>query len=259
VVRPPLYFVRKSLPDQWYSLLSPGRKKDFVSDPHFPDRLLQRGSLNAWEFIRDLLEDYTKRDLTEKRDRRFAISGLEERIASVLGCDSKYGIFQQYIHRNLLWQSFDNKLERIAYDYHVPSWSWMAYSGGIRFMEILWNEVDWIIDDHLRFDKEHEYDHAVIASLGEIKHCTMERDGKKYDVFCRERKKRGWIQYDVEDGKGLYRGHCVVIGKKRKDDIDEYYILLVGPTGVDDEYRRIGVGQIQSSCVVRLRDSIRLV
>jgi hypothetical protein len=143
-------------------------------DPNFPNRLLKSGYQRTMEFIYFLFEDYSKRNLTEKTDRAVATSGLEARIAGALRCQSRYGIFEQYLHRNLLWQASDNKMERIKYPTrNVPSWSWMAYNGGIQFMNIPFGTVDWI--DNLRFDKGCEL--ALITDVGEFRDCTMEPDG----------------------------------------------------------------------------------
>ena len=109
------------------------------------------------EFIHFLSEAYSKRHLTEKTDRCVAISGLEARIARARGCQSRYGIFGEFLHRNLLWQrSGREKMQRIGYEPGiVPSWSWMAYYGGIQFMDIPFGEVDW--NDKLQFNKEHKH------------------------------------------------------------------------------------------------------
>jgi len=91
----------------------------------------------------------------------------------------------------------------------------------------------------------------------------MEPDGKRYAVFDFGRIKRGWIQYDVEEGGDLCKERCVVAGKKSNKGFDrlgvEYYILVVRPTSVDDEYERVGVGLIQSGYVVRQRLNVRVV
>lgn len=110
------------------------RKEFFMLDPNFPDRLLASGDQRTMEFIYFLSEGYSKRGLTDGTDRCVAISGLEARIARAIGCESRYGIFQRYLHRNLLWQRSDGKkTKRIGYETSiVPSWSWMAYDGGIR-------------------------------------------------------------------------------------------------------------------------------
>ena len=277
------------------------------------------------EFIHFLFEDYSKRDLTEKTDRSVAISGLEARIARALGCQSRYGIFEQYLHRNLLWQASDNKMERIEYPTrNVPSWSWMAYNGGIQFMDIPFGTVNWI--DNLRFDKGCEL--VLITDVGEFRDCTMEPDEKHYAILDFGRTKRGWIQYDVEEDEDLFKERCAVAGKKSskdknlfrerravvgkkssknknlfrerravvgnkpskdknlfrerrvvvgvvvgkksskdKDkiedgdrlDVKEYYILVVRPTSVDGEYKRVGVGLIQSDYVVRQRINVRVM
>ena len=70
-------------------------------DPNFPNRLLESGHQRTIEFIHFLFEDYSKRDLTEKTDRVVATSGLEARIARALKCQSRYGVFERYLHRNL--------------------------------------------------------------------------------------------------------------------------------------------------------------
>ena len=95
----------------------------------------------------------------------------------------------------------------------------------------------------------------------------MEPDGKHYAVLDFGRMKRGWIRYDVEDGEDLCKERCIVAGKKStyeiKDgdilDVKEYYILVVRPTSVNDEYKRVGVGLIQSDYVVRQRFNVRVM
>jgi hypothetical protein len=212
------------------------------------------------EFIHFLFEDYSKRDLTERTDKAVATSGLEARIARALGYQSRCGIFERYLHRNLLWQASDNKIERIEYfTRNVLSWSWMAYNGGIQFMDIPFGTVDWI--HNLRFD---EREPALITDIGGFRDCTIKPDGKYYAVLDFGRMERGWIQYDVEEGEDLCKERCVVVGKKSiKDgdrlDVKRYYILVVRPTSVDGEYKRVGVGLIQSDYVVRQRFNVRVM
>jgi hypothetical protein len=228
----------------------------------FPSRLMESTTDFIVEFLGFLFEDYSKRGLTVKSDRCVAISGLEARIADALECESRYGILQKHLHRSLLWLASDNKMERIAYTtQHVPSWSWMAYHGGIRFMDAPYGTVSWV--DTLCFDKECEF--ALVTDIGEFRDCTTQLNGKDYSVFDRSGVKRGWIQYDVEDGEELCKERCVVIGRvSRYDDnhsflFMECYILVVRPTGVDGEYKRVGVGLIQINYIVRRRLNVRLV
>lgn len=137
-------------------LSSPQRKQYFLLDPKFPDHLLLSGYSRTVNFIHFLFEDYSRRGLTQKTDRIVAISGLEARIARVLKCENRYGVFERFLHRNLLWKpSNEEKLVRISYgNQKVPSWSWMAYNGGIQFVEVALVDVKWI--DNLQFDNMRE-------------------------------------------------------------------------------------------------------
>jgi len=230
-------------------------------DPNFPNQLLKSGYQRTMEFIHFLFKDYSNRNLTEKTNRSIATSGLEARIAGALRCQSRYGIFQKYLYRNLLWQTSNNKVERIVYkNRNVPLWLWMAYNRGIQFMDIPFSTVNWI--NNLRFNKWREL--ALIANVGEFRDCTIEPDRKHYAILDFGRTKRGWIQYDVEEDEDLFKERCVVAGKKSikvgdRLDVKEYYILVVRPTSVDGEYKRVGVGLIQSDYVVRQRFNVRVI
>lgn len=226
-------------------------------DPNFPDRLLESGDKRTIEFIHFLFQVYSKRHLTEETDRCVAISGLEARIARAKGCESRYGIFQRYLHRNLLWQRSDGeKTKQIGYKTRaVPSWSWMAYNGGIQFMDIPFGDVDW--NDKLRFNIfKREERHALVTDIGVFRNCSLEQRDTRYAILDDSSgEKRGWIQYDIEANRDLHTKWCVVVGRRNK----KYYILVVRLTSVDGEYKRVGVGQIQSDYVVRQRLDIRVV
>jgi len=145
-------------------------------------------------------------------------------------------------------------------NWNVLLWLWMAYNRGIQFIDIPFSTVNWI--NSLRFNRECNL--ALIADIGEFRDYTMELDRKHYIVLDFSRTKRGWIQYDVNRGEDLCKERCVVAEKKSsKDkyrlDVEEYYILVVRPTSVDDKYKRVGVGLIQSNYVVGQRLNVRVV
>jgi hypothetical protein len=211
------------------------------------------------EFIHFLFENYSKRGLTKNTDRCVAASGLEARIARALECDSRHGIFQEHLHRNLLWQASDREMERIAYNnnQHVPSWSWMACSGGVQFIEVEVGSVSWV--GELAFDNERD-SAALIADVGKFWKCTLKPDGDHYTISNFFGQKRGWVQYDVESDREGHKKQCVVVGRTEEKAIkDHYYILVVVPTGEDGEYKRVGVGMIQTGCVEKLRAHVRIV
>jgi hypothetical protein len=184
--------------------------------------------------------------------------GLQDRIARAINCMARYGTFQKFLHRHLLWQASDVKLKKIEFEFesHVPSWSWMAYNGGIRFRddEIPYNGVRWVTN--LRFDEDRE--HALVADVGKFhQDCKMRTDGDRYAVVDRSETKRGWIRYDVEDGKNLLEERCVVVGSTKNSE--DYYILVARPTSVHGEYERVGIGQVSKNCLVRERVNVRVV
>jgi hypothetical protein len=213
-------------------------------------------------FIHFLFENYSKRELTKDTDRCVAVSGLEARIARALKCQSRYGIFQKHLHRNLLWQMLDRKTKRIAYDNNeeVPSWSWMAYSGGVRFMNIVIGSVSWV--NALAFDAERD-SAALIADVGEFRHVIRKPDANRYTLFDFFGREKGWVRYDIEGGKSGHSNRCVVIGRTEENEENigkkYYYILVVLPTREDGEFTRIGVGMVRTGCVKRLRANVRIV
>ncbi|KAF2785795.1 HET-domain-containing protein [Melanomma pulvis-pyrius CBS 109.77] len=223
-------------------LESRGKKNYFTLDPDFPSRLLKSNDYYITDFLHFLFEDYSKRDLTVETDRCVAMYGLETRIADALHCQSRYGIFQRYLHGDLLWQASKRKMERIACQWNV----------------------------NLEFDEERKV--ALITDVGKFLSCIMELGEKHYDLLDFSRVKRGWIKYDVEKGEDLHEERCVVVGRKFKNDegedeiededelpVQEYYMLVVRPTGLDGEYKRVGIGQIQSDYVVKERLNVRIV
>lgn len=230
--------------------------------------LMKKDDFRIWTFIQYLLQNYSQRELADLNDRRHAISGLEQRIARVLRRQSSYGVFETYLHRNLLWylappDSAETRSAPLGRD--IPSWSWMAYSGGIKFVEVPFKGVGWI-KGFLGFKQERNG--AITASLGEIVGCSARRCNNCTARLCEARhelveagKETGWVRYDFEGNEEPNTIQCVVIGRKTATDNDpaQDYVLLVRPTGADREYKRVGVGQVQSSCVARQRMRILLV
>jgi len=251
-VRVQLDLIHQPLPNLGILLLSSFRKRHFMLDPAFPARLLQSTNQRTMEFIQFLSEEYSKRGLTEKTDRCVAISGLEDRIARARKCQTRYGVFQLYLHRILLWQrSGEERMQRIQYTTQVvPSWSWMAYDGGIQFMDIPFGTVDWMVS--LRFDEKHKYgwwfnkngNPALVTDIGVFQNCGLEKRDISYAILDSNKAERGWIRYDVEASEGLDAEQCVVVGRdayKNELRLRKYYILVVRPTSVDNEYTRVGV------------------
>jgi hypothetical protein len=80
----------------------------------------------------ELIEQYTKRSLSDPRDTLFAIEG----VLRTFGCPLFSGLPQNYFHKALLWRYHEMPhLETMAPN--IPSWSW-ASSSSPKF----WDKID---------------------------------------------------------------------------------------------------------------------
>lgn len=130
----------------------------YLGDPNFPSKLSGAGS-NRGEKIRfyeDLYRHYTRLKLTLKKDRPVAIAALEKRLHRDLKSSGGFGVFddsRSLLPRSLLWQrgAEVTSLNKISFppDTHtrLPTWSWMAYDGGIDFLDLPLGEVDWNVSE----------------------------------------------------------------------------------------------------------------
>jgi hypothetical protein len=225
-------------------------------DPGFPQRLLRAGNKRTIDFIQFLSTEYSRRGLTEKTDRCTAMSGLESRISQAKDCETRFGIFESFLHRSLLWQRTEERdTDRISYKNQiVPSWSWMAYNGSIDFTDIPFGRVEWVRS--LRFNKRYKYRRfikkwkpALVTNVSFFRNCSLRRSEAGCTILDSDGAERGEFQYDVETHERLDSERCVVLGRDCLKT--NYYILVVRPTGIKNEYTRVGAGRIQGDYVAR--------
>jgi len=238
--------------------------KHFKLDPEFPSLLFKSGLKSTLVFLKDLLKDYSKRTLTKDTDRAVALSGLAARIAGALSCKEHYGIFSFYLHRNLLWQRSDlqSMMERIeSKSRDVPSWSWMAYTGGIEFMNVDFGELD--LFKNLGFDKKDNQ--ALITDVWEFQDCHLKETEKaESEVARREildsyKTKRGWLMYNVKGKEDFLSERGVVVGRTGSEDQSEYLMLIVKQRGENkSEYKRVGIGMVQKGYISRQKADVRV-
>jgi hypothetical protein len=225
-----------------------------LGDPQFPEFISDKGHRARTVLFRSLFETYSKLALTNLTDRSIAISGLESRFGSVFKTEACYGIFQCYLHWSILWQRSGDKMERInpldKPGWKVPSWSWMAYKGGISYMDIPFDEVEWsnavkCFPSKLELQAPvREFLHYMIEPQNETTKCAILAEGDE----------REWLQFDVEDMTDIQRLKCIVVGRARleqetDEEADEqyHYVLVVTQRleGGHRTYERVGVGSIQ--------------
>lgn len=242
-----------------FALSNHGSTKYFEQDPFFPERLFSSGYGETLKFIQNIIVDYSSRGITDNTDIVVVLSGLENRISRALGCKTIYGIFGLYLHRTLLWKRSGEEMERIAYKNHckVLSLSWMAYNGGVEFLEEpSYPNLD--VTKNLKLDKN-----TLIAQLWRFdKGCEMEWKTGCYTIIHHITEREvGVVQYNVKQRKELFAqgrmeklsANCFVLATHDS----QYYMIVVIQR--ESFYQRIRFGRIEKSYVTPLKGDICIV
>ncbi|KAI8952093.1 hypothetical protein F4801DRAFT_589163 [Xylaria longipes] len=229
------------------------RKASFLGDPNFPRSVDQFAKGLRIEIFQDLYERYSRLALSYPSDRPIAIRGLESRLINTFGTSGGVGIFDIYLHRSLLWQRAGDTLKSITSfrDAPVPSWSWMAYDGPIRYLTVPFGEVTWSENIISPFSKDGSRNAVVSGDL---------RGDKVIATSPLELKAPVWNLLDAESGQRIMDDpgrafdqpiQCVVLGKSKMPPVDEsqvHWVLLVHPRKDADNvalYERVGVGVLR--------------
>ncbi|KAF4462790.1 TOL, partial [Fusarium albosuccineum] len=234
-------------------------KEEFLGDPNFPEVALNSTKGGRIRLIESLYKQYSTLEFTRDYDRPLAIAGLEQRLIRAFNTKGGYGVFQLYLGRTLLWKRGPSTtLRKIDFPpeqkFQVPSWSWMAYSGAIDFVDAPFDEVDW--SENLEFPWESASQWT--SSTG---------DPSSSNVLHT-------IAWDFDEGKGgseLTYDHgapptgsvmkCVIVGKEKwKGSVvkhqQRHFVLVVTPRAAarkPDEYVRIGADVDAESTFVFFR------
>lgn len=192
--------------------------------------------------------------------------GLEQRLIRGFKARGAFGILDDktgFLHRSLLGRSLlwhrgaeEYSLTRIPFPpdrQKAPTWSWMAYRGGIDYLQLPFDEVDWDSEDirsPWQTIEARTADRAEVSELSAIAREFAIRNPTAED---------GKLIFDVTGKTGGPNPSvlCVVIGRaKRQTDIERrsHYILLVQPKGSSGvkgtkTFERIGAGYVSGSCI----------
>ncbi|EXK29255.1 serine/threonine protein kinase [Fusarium oxysporum f. sp. melonis 26406] len=209
------------------------------ADSDFPRAILKYYKGGRITLFQNLYEKYSRLNFSYTSDRPVAILGLEKHLSSVLQTRGEFGVFEQYLARSLLWSRPENIfLNSITFqdDYHVPSWSWMAYEGPITYANIPFDEVEWSTDCLLRSGEET----GTNSKRTVLKAVARDLKLDKLDMHDR-------VKLDEGSGFELSNLRGVVLGKdkKRESRVQVYYVLLVSLSEDEAEqakvYVRVGV------------------
>ena len=124
----------------------------FVGDPNFPEVAIKSSRGGKIRLYQDLYIQYSRLKFTRYSDRPIAIAGLEKRLIHAFDTRGGFGVFDDgrgLLHRSLLWSrgsdeaTLDKIISPADSQIMVPTWSWMAFKGGIDYLELPFDGVDW--------------------------------------------------------------------------------------------------------------------
>jgi hypothetical protein len=238
---------------------------DFLGDPNFPEKAMRthsRALKISW--FQELYKQYSRLSFTKYEDRPLAIAGLEKRLLNAFKVKGGYGIFDDgdktdigLFHRSLLWQrgeedSDEPSLTLINFpaerEMNVPSWSWMAYKGGISYVDPPFQSAEWEEKDvEPPWTKATDKSSSTSTSGIPVELVAIVRDFNTSGYRTGDLK----LVYDTDKTRGVdgSRARCVVIARSRDGKImaeKRFYVMLVvaaGSRGGEELlYQRAGAG-----------------
>ncbi|KAL6835734.1 hypothetical protein J3E69DRAFT_352248 [Trichoderma sp. SZMC 28015] len=233
-------------------------QSQILGDSKFPASSLKYFKDDRIRLIQHVNELYSNLLLTNATDRPKAILGLQSRLAHTFKSRASYGVYESYLERTLLWQADENNsLSLISYkdDHIIPSWSWMAYTGGIKYMDIPFQQVNWTGNLQNPFDSSSHKascDNRLHAKANQLLLLSDETE-----LLRRVRIDSKNNTFDCNSWK------CVVVGKdKAANDNGEivHYVLLVRSVSCAAQtYERVGVGALLAGHISPVTESICVI
>jgi hypothetical protein len=227
-----------------------------MGDPQFPNAILKRPRTDRILQLQKIFETYSDLKFTITSDRSVAISGLESRLARAFGSQSNFGVLEDYLHQSLLWHRAGEKpLRQVRYPPQraVPSWSWMAYAGKIRYFDVPSEGMTW--SRTLSFLPAREYkDHENEYKQTPVREFKAIVNGLAID----ELRKEPWrIIIDNPDAVELNDLSCILIAKhKDTENSAIQYLIIVVTAKFQGGYQRVGVGRIQERHLLKDQPSL---
>ncbi|KAL2277522.1 hypothetical protein FJTKL_15438 [Diaporthe vaccinii] len=220
----------------------------FLGDSNFPLFALQFYKDERTRLLQHFYTTYSALALSRESDRPQAIAGLQRRIARIFNSDVDHGVFWRWPARTLLWCAAQpGSLASIHYDddgAKPPSWSWMAYSGRVGYLDIDFGGVEWT-----------KYGRGP----PDAPDWALQVEARELRVDGAVLKQRAVL--DTESPGALDDSwRCVVLGKEdmgRDGNDDAYYVLLIRPLTrhslslrpdqLEEYYERVGVATLLGS------------
>ncbi|KAK3987698.1 hypothetical protein QBC44DRAFT_360636 [Cladorrhinum sp. PSN332] len=239
----------------------------FLGDPKFPDILMNAKQAERILRYQDLFKEYSRLSLTNSCDRPTAIDGLQSRIFRALGVKGGFGILDEgykgpshlgHLRRSLLWCRAPSTAELTRINFkeayggisRVPSWSWMAYTGGIDYIVPAFNRTDWVElrspwsappakdSDTTQFGRDDviaSFDSQIGALVVEAREYRPHPELVTFSQYSQSSRKNREIVFDRPEERSEYccapynKPVCTVLGYEREATDGERlcYVLLL--------------------------------
>lgn len=214
-------------------------------------------------------KQYSHLSFSNDFDRPMAINGLETRVLAALKTKGGFGVFDEgtkkkgLLRRSLLWHRSAKtpRLNRITFPAGraisvVPSWSWMAYTGGIDYISPAFGGVDWAEMQSPWSDAGENGGARTEFQGGNI---ALVAEAQEYDLTL-TRQGEGILHFDTpERSESLSTTLCVVLGREKPTATSlqkglVHYVLIVKPTTSVDRngnkvYERVGAGSLPGRAI----------
>lgn len=241
----------------------------FMGDPNFPKIITGENRGEKILRFQDLYKTYSTLGLSKPSDRPMAIDSLQTRVLKVFEAKGGYGILDEehkgsrgrgLLRRSLLWRRAYDTPEMSPITFlphhgitHVPSWSWMKYTGSIDYISPPFGDMYWEVLQS-PWSPDMEDGDALLA------------DAREYDAAAAIDNGDGEIIFDRDSQKPFPSTKCIVLGRNigmrsLKDEYRVHYLLVVEPTRDFDRdgrriFRRVGAGYLPGSCIDSEREKV---
>lgn len=219
---------------------------------------------NKISLCQSLYKYYSRLKVNIPRDRSRAISGLERRLIHSFGVHGGFGVLEEekdpaWLRRTLLWRRGEDvaSLARIDFEQdheygilNPPTWSWMAYHGGIDYMDPPSDAIEWDVNDVIspwQTGTRHS-NYPVSSGIDSIYLSVIARNLRQFDSSS-----DAHLIFDdpVHTDRSPEKVRCVVLGRLKDQGKAEedgvHFVMLVDPRTPETSnksfrYKRVGVG-----------------
>ncbi|CAN9349867.1 unnamed protein product [Alternaria alternata] len=238
----------------------------FLGDPDFPHIISNATQGEKILRYQELYRKFSRLGLSKPYDRPTAIDGLQQRLLRTMRVKGGFGMFDEGVNRGLLRRSLlwrrgtdTESLSRIHFPTEnvvskVPSWSWMAYTGGIDYLQPDFGSFEW---EELQSPWSSNAPKNVSSTDFHAANITLNATAREYDYLKAMVQGEGELILDVPNSSFVPQTLCVVLGKAKgctSPETQRHYVLIITATKHSDRngdkvYERVGTGFLPGKCI----------